>query len=64
VRALGKDRRLLLDSLSRQLYEMGQALLRKYRYLQVAYSAFLVGIGVAAALFAAVLLSQFLSPTL
>jgi hypothetical protein len=64
VRALGKDRRLLLDSLSRQLYEMGEALLRKYRYLQIAYAAFLVGIGVAAALFAAVLLSQFLSPTL
>ena len=64
VRALGKDRRLLLDSLSRQLYEMGGSLLRKYRYLQIAYAAFLVGIGLAAALFAAVLLSQFLAPTL
>ena len=56
VRALGKDRKLLQDSMSRQLYAMGEALLKKYRYLQFAYTTFLVGIGVAAALFAAVLL--------
>lgn len=56
VRALGKDRKLLQDSLSRQLYAMGESLEKKYRYLHVAYTTFLVGIGVAAALFAAVLL--------
>jgi hypothetical protein len=57
VRTLGKDRRLLHDSLSRQLYAMGEALLGKYRYLQLAYTAFLVGIGAAAALFAIVLVA-------
>jgi len=61
IRALGKDRKLLLDSLSRQLYSMGQSLLKKYRYLQLAYTAFLTGIGLAAALFAVVSLLQFLS---
>ena len=64
IRSLGKDRRLLQDSLSRQLYSMGEVLLRKYRYLQIAYTAFLVGIGLAAATFAAVLLGRFLRPTL
>jgi hypothetical protein len=54
VRALGKDRRLLHDILSRQLYSMGEALLKKYRYLEIAYTAFLVGIALAAASFAAV----------
>lgn len=62
IRTLGKDRRLLLDSLSRQLYSMGQSLLKKYRYLQLAYTAFLTGIGLAAALFAVVLLGQLLAP--
>lgn len=62
IRTLGKDRRLLLDSLSRQLYAMGQSLLKKYRYLQLAYTAFLTGIGLAAALFAVVLLGQLLAP--
>jgi hypothetical protein len=57
VRALGKDRKLVHDSLSRQLYAMGDALLRKYRYLQLAYTAFLVGIGVAAAAYAIVLVA-------
>jgi hypothetical protein len=57
VRALGKDRRLLHDSLSRQLYSMGQALQKKYRFLQHAYTAFLVGIGAAALLFALVLVA-------
>ena len=55
VRTLGKSRRLVYDSLSRQLYAMGDALLTKYRYLQLAYTAFLVGIGVAAAAYALVL---------
>jgi hypothetical protein len=62
IRALGKDRKLLLDSLSRQLYSMGESLLKKYRYLQLAYAAFLTGIGLAAALFAVVALLQVLSP--
>jgi hypothetical protein len=57
VRALGKDRKLVHDSLSRQLYAMGDALLKKYRYLQLAYTAFLVGIGVAAAAYAIVLVA-------
>lgn len=64
IRSLGKDRRLLQDSLSRQLYSMGEVLLKKYRYLQIAYTAFLIGIGLAAAMFAAVLLGQFLMPVL
>jgi hypothetical protein len=58
VRALGKDRRLLHDSLSRQLYDMGRALARKYRYLEIAYTAFLIGIGAAAVLFAVVLVTN------
>ncbi len=57
MRALGKDRRLVHDSLSRQLYAMGDALLTKYRYLHIAYTAFLVGIGVAAASYAIVLVT-------
>jgi hypothetical protein len=57
VRALGKDRKLVHDSLSRQLYAMGDALLTKYRYLHFAYTAFLVGIGVAAAAYAIVLVA-------
>lgn len=57
VRAVGKSRRLVHDSLSRQLYAMGDALLTKYRYLQLAYTAFLVGIGVAAAAYALVLVT-------
>jgi Family of unknown function (DUF5706) len=47
VHALMKDPPLLYDHLARQLYHMGESLNRKYRYLQIAYSAFLVGIGVA-----------------
>jgi hypothetical protein len=62
VRALGKDRKLLHDSLTRQLYSMGASLLRKYRYLQLAYTTFLVGIGAAAALFAALFLALPASP--
>lgn len=56
LRAIGKQRRLIHDSLSRQLYAMGDALLTKYRYLQLAYTAFLVGIGLAAAAYAVVLM--------
>jgi hypothetical protein len=62
VRELGKDRKLLQDSMSRQLYAMGEALQKKYRYLQFAYTSFLVGIGVAAALFAVLLAGLALTP--
>jgi hypothetical protein len=43
---------LLYDHLARQLYHMGESLNRKYRYLQIAYSAFLAGIGLATILLA------------
>ncbi len=48
---LRKDRKLLYDNLSRQLYLMGQSLNRKYHYLQVAYVAFLAGTGLATVAF-------------
>jgi hypothetical protein len=57
MRAVGKDRRMIHDALSRQLYAMGDALRTKYRYLQLAYTAFLVGIGAAAAAYAIVLVA-------
>jgi hypothetical protein len=47
-----KDPALLYDHLARQLYHMGESLNRKYRYLQIAYAAFLLGIGLATVLFA------------
>lgn len=52
VRVLMKEPALLYDHLARQLYHMGESLSRKYRYLQIAYSAFLIGIGLATVLFA------------
>jgi hypothetical protein len=39
------DPRLLQDSLIRQLWLMGQSLRQKYRFLQVAYALFLLGVG-------------------
>jgi hypothetical protein len=51
LRALMKDPALLYDNLGRQLYLMGQSLDRKYRYLQIAYFAFLVATGLATALY-------------
>ena len=39
------DPRLLQDSLIRQLWLMGQSLQQKYRFLQIAYALFLVGVG-------------------
>jgi len=64
IRTLGKDRKLLHDSLARQLYSMGNALVTKYRYLELAYNAFLVAIGVAAALFAVLFLALAMGPQL
>ena len=52
IHVLRKDPSLLYDHLARQLYHMGESLNRKYRYLQIAYAAFLAGIGVATALLA------------
>ena len=56
IRALGKDQGLLTDALARQLYSMGKPLAKKYRYLQHAYTAFLVGVIAAGVLFAAALI--------
>ena len=57
VHVLMKEPDLLYDHLARQLYHMGESLNRKYRYLQIAYSAFLTGMGLATVLFAFVYLS-------
>jgi hypothetical protein len=51
LRALTKDRKLLYAHLGRQLYHMGESLNGKYRSLQVAYAAFLIGTAVATVLF-------------
>jgi hypothetical protein len=51
VHVLMKEPELLYDHLARQLYHMGESLNRKYRYLQIAYSAFLAGLGLATVLF-------------
>jgi pycsar effector protein len=52
IHVLMKEPALLYDHLARQLYHMGESLNRKYRYLQLAYSAFLVGIAVATVMLA------------
>jgi hypothetical protein len=57
VHVLMKEPDLLYDHLARQLYHMGESLNRKYRYLQIAYSAFLIGLGLATVLFAFVYIS-------
>ena len=51
LRVLMKDRRLLYAHLGRQLYHMGESLNGKYRYLQLAYNAFLASTALATALF-------------
>ncbi len=51
LHVLMKDPALLYDNLARQLYLMGQSLNRKYRHLQIAYSAFLAATGLATALY-------------
>jgi len=61
IHALRKDPKLLYDHLARQLYHMGESLNRKYRYLQIAYSVFFVGIAFATILFAFVYFSGGLS---
>jgi hypothetical protein len=51
LHVLMKDPALLYDNLGRQLYFMGQSLNTKYRYLQIAYFAFLAATGLATALY-------------
>lgn len=51
LRVLSKERKLLYDHLSRQLYHMGESLNGKYRLLQVAYMVFFAGIAGATAVF-------------
>jgi hypothetical protein len=55
MRMLMKDEALAYDALTRQLYSMGHALLRKYRSLQIAYTVFLVGVTVSVLIFAGLL---------
>jgi hypothetical protein len=64
VHLLMKEPELLYDHLTRQLYHMGESLNRKYRYLQIAYSSFLAGLGLATVLFVFVYLSGGLSGAL
>ena len=61
VHLLMNEPELLYDHLTRQLYHMGESLNRKYRYLQIAYSAFLSGLGLATVLFVFVYLGGGLS---
>jgi hypothetical protein len=51
LRALTKDRNLLYAHLGRQLYHMGESLTGKYRYLRLAYAAFLASTALATLLF-------------
>ena len=51
LQVLMKDRRLLYAHLGRQLYHMGESLNGKYRYLQLAYNAFLASTALATTLF-------------
>jgi len=57
MHALIDDPQLLRDNLIRELYFMGEALEQKYRRLQVAYTAFLLGIAGSTVLFVALLLA-------
>ncbi|HLB31425.1 MAG TPA: Pycsar system effector family protein [Gammaproteobacteria bacterium] len=57
INALMNDPHLLYDNLIRQLYSMGQSLLRKYQFVQIAYTVFLTSTGLATALFIAILLT-------
>jgi len=48
---LQKDRDLLYNSLSKDLYYLGSVLAKKYKYLQIAYAVFMVGLSIAAIAF-------------
>ena len=58
MHALIDDPNLLTDNLIRELYFMGEALEHKYRRLQLAYNAFLLGIGGSTIWFVAALLAR------
>jgi hypothetical protein len=57
MRLLTNDDKLVYDALSRQLYSMGRSLLRKYRYLQIAYSAFFAAFALAAGSYIAIMIA-------
>ena len=59
MHALIDDPRLLQDSLIRQLWLMGQSLKQKYRFLQIAYALFLVGVGGAGAVLVVQLVARY-----
>jgi hypothetical protein len=50
---------LLQDNLIRQLWLMGQSLKQKYRFLQIAYALFLVGVGGAGVVLVALLIMRY-----
>jgi hypothetical protein len=58
MHALIDDQQLLRDNLIRELYFMGEALEQKYRRLQIAYTAFLLGISGSIVLFVVLLLAR------
>jgi Family of unknown function (DUF5706) len=64
LQVLMKDRRLLYAHLGRQLYHMGESLNGKYRYLQIAYGAFLASTALATALFVLMYATGRFSPVL
>jgi len=45
------DRELLYNSLSKDLYYLGSVLAKKYKYLQIAYAVFMVGLSISALAF-------------
>ena len=59
MHALIDNPRLLQDSLIRQLWLMGQSLKQKYRFLQVAYALFLLGVGGAGVVLVVQLIARF-----
>lgn len=53
LNVVSKDKELLYNHLSRQLYHMGESLSGKYRRLKVAYAVFLISTAIATILFVA-----------
>lgn len=51
MRSLKKDEAILYDDLSRDLYSLGQVLMRKYKLLTIAYRVFLIGLVISFAAF-------------
>ena len=63
MHALIDNPRLLQDSLIRQLWLMGQSLKQKYRFLQIAYGLFLLGVGGAGVVLVVQLIARFSTAT-